>query len=313
MIIEANSLADELKGVSRYEKVAYISIFMIGLLVIKTDDAYITCQTSTEFQGIIWEMGLIPLAFLGDVTKNLNINIFVVGLVQFLVCQLRLQFTMIYLLYKILGQGKMTYSLLYLIPLITNTILPHQKVLFGFAQFVLVLLIIMLNKTLMQEKQHKQKINFKFYASRLTACIILMQKLDMVNSNFYENQVILMGIFLFIQIVLSLPIVKILSDRVPDITFAFIFLIYFYLSHSYLFIQNILQGLLICFVVVKLLPIIMDQKFSCIFYDKILIVTISLLLPIIILQFPLPEYFFVLLIFLMISEPPQNLYEQIEL
>ncbi|CAD8136834.1 unnamed protein product [Paramecium pentaurelia] len=107
MIIEENSLAEELKGVSRYEKVAYISIFIIGLLIIKTDDAYITCQTSNEFQGIIWEMGLIPLAFIGDVTKNLNINIFIVGLVQFLACQLRLQFTMIYLLYKILGQGKM--------------------------------------------------------------------------------------------------------------------------------------------------------------------------------------------------------------
>lgn len=48
-------------------------------------------------------MGLIPLAFIGDITKNLNINIFIVGLVQFLACQLRLQFTMIYLLYKILG------------------------------------------------------------------------------------------------------------------------------------------------------------------------------------------------------------------
>ncbi|CAD8043723.1 unnamed protein product [Paramecium primaurelia] len=296
MIIEENSLAEELKGVSRYEKVAYISIFIIGLLIIKTDDAYITCQTSDEFQGIIWEMGLIPLAFIGDVTKNLNINIFIVGLVQFLACQLRLQFTMIYLLYKILGQGKMIYSLLYLIPLITNIILPHQKVLFGFTQFVLVLLIIMLNKTLMHEKQHKPKINFKYYVSRLIACIILMQKLDMVNSNFYENQVIFM--------ILSLPFVKILINRVPDIVFAIIFLIYFYLSHNNLFLQNILQGLLICFVILKLLPTIMDQKFS---------MTISLLLPIIILQFPLPEYFFVLLIFLMISEPPQNLYEQIEL
>lgn len=55
MIIEANSLAEELRGVSRYEKVinknnyiqiAYVSIFMIGLLIIKTDDAYITCETS---------------------------------------------------------------------------------------------------------------------------------------------------------------------------------------------------------------------------------------------------------------------------
>ncbi|CAD8049765.1 unnamed protein product [Paramecium primaurelia] len=296
MIIEANSLAEELRGVSRYEKIAYVSIFMIGLLIIKTDDAYITCETSQEQQGIIWEMGLIPLAFIGDVTKNLNINIFIAGLVQFLVCQLRLQFTIIYLLYKILGQGQITYSLLYLIPLITNLILPYQKILFGFAQFVLVLLIIMLNKTLMQQKQHKPKINFQFYASRLIACIILMQKLDMVNSNFYDNQVIFM--------ILSLPVVKLLCNRVPDIAFAILFLIYFYLSKGYPFIQNVLQGLLVCFVILKLLPVIMDQKFS---------LTISLLLPIIILIFPLSEYFFVLLIFLTISEPPQNLYEQIEL
>ncbi|CAD8048726.1 unnamed protein product [Paramecium sonneborni] len=296
MIIEANSLAEELRGVSRYEKVAYVSIFMIGLLIIKTDDAYITCQSSNEFQEIIWEMGLIPLAFVGDITKNMNINIFVVGLVQFLVCQLRLQFTIIYLLYKILGQGKMTYSFLYLIPLITNAILPHQKLLFGFAQFILVLLIIMLNKTLSQEKQIKPKINLKFYISRLIACIILMQKLDMVNSNFYENQVIFM--------ILSLPMVKLLTNQIPDIVFGMLFLIYFYFSKGYPFLENVLQCVLICFVILKLLPVIMDQKFS---------MTISLLLPIIILIFPLSEYFNVLLILLTISEPPQNLYEQIEL
>ncbi|CAD8051993.1 unnamed protein product [Paramecium sonneborni] len=296
MIIEANSLAEELRGVSRYEKIAYVSIFLIGLLVIKTDDAYITCQSSNEFEGVIWELGLLPLAFIGDISKNLNINIFIVGLVQFLICQLRLQFTMINLLYKILGQGKITYSLLYLIPLITNIMLPHQKLFFGFAQFILILLIIMLNKTLIQEKQHKPKINLKFYTSRLIACIILMQKLDMVNSNFYENQVIFM--------VLSLPVVKLISSCVPDIVFGIVFLIYFYFSKGYLFFEIVLQSVLICFVILKLLPVIMDQKFSMI---------ISLLLPIVILTFPLTEYFYVLLILLQISEPPQNLYEQIEL
>lgn len=63
-----------------------------------------------------------------------------------------------------------------------------------------------------------------------------MQKLDMVNSNFYDNQVIFMSIIFIYSLVLSLPVVKLLCNRVPDIAFAILFLVYFYISNGYPFI-----------------------------------------------------------------------------
>lgn len=53
MIIQPNSLENDLRGVSRYEKVflyinikqiAFISIFIMGVMIIKTDDAYVDCE-----------------------------------------------------------------------------------------------------------------------------------------------------------------------------------------------------------------------------------------------------------------------------